>query len=130
MPVKEPKPADLEPIERASRDELESLQLARLKGSLSHAYRNVPHYRKAFDAAGVTPDDLRTLADLAKFPTTSGNQNAAAIANAQAPVRTRVPGNAINTGTIAITAHCLVASARPKSTAASSQRLRSAATIA
>ena len=71
MPVKQPKPSDLEPIERASRDELASLQLTRLKWSLAHAYRNVPHYRKAFDAAGVTPDDLRTLEDLAKFPTTS-----------------------------------------------------------
>ena len=71
MPVKQPKPGDLEPIERASRDEIARLQLERMRWSLAHAYRNVPHYRKAFDAAGVTPDDLRSLEDLAKFPTTS-----------------------------------------------------------
>ena len=41
-----------------------------MKWSLKHAYDNVPHYRAAFDAAGVHPDDLRTLADLAKFPFT------------------------------------------------------------
>ncbi|MDE2427290.1 MAG: phenylacetate--CoA ligase [Burkholderiales bacterium] len=61
---------DLEPIETASRDELQALQLQRLKWSLSHAYQNVPHYRAAFDAAGVHPDDLKCLADLAKFPFT------------------------------------------------------------
>jgi phenylacetate-CoA ligase len=60
----------LEPIERASRDELQALQLARLKWSLGHAYDHVPHYRVAFDAAGVHPDDLKSLADLAKFPLT------------------------------------------------------------
>jgi phenylacetate-CoA ligase len=42
-----------------------------MRWSLAHAYRNVPHYTKAFDAAGVKPDDLRSLEDLAKFPTTS-----------------------------------------------------------
>ena len=61
---------DLEPIERASRDELQALQLERMKWSLKHAYENVPHYRAAFDAAGVHPEDLKTLADLAKFPFT------------------------------------------------------------
>ena len=65
-----PAPGDLEPIESASRDELQALQLQRLKWSLRHAYDNVPHYKAAFDAAGVHPDDLRTLADLAKFPFT------------------------------------------------------------
>jgi phenylacetate-CoA ligase len=65
-----PQPGDLEPIERASRDELQALQLERLKWSLKHAYDNVPHYRRAFDEAGVHPDDLKTLADLAKFPFT------------------------------------------------------------
>jgi len=70
MPSKQPKPGDLEPIERASRDELAALQLERLRWSLRHAYANVPHYRKAFDAKGVAPVDLRTLADLAKFPFT------------------------------------------------------------
>ncbi|MEO1143812.1 MAG: hypothetical protein AAFW66_15975, partial [Pseudomonadota bacterium] len=47
-----PKPGDLEPIETASRDELSALQLQRLKWSLSHAYENVPHYKKSFDDAG------------------------------------------------------------------------------
>jgi len=71
MPVKHPAPGDLEPIERASRDELEALQLARLRWSLQHAYDNVAHYRSKFDAAGVRPEDLVTLADLAKFPFTT-----------------------------------------------------------
>ncbi|MEW6371044.1 MAG: phenylacetate--CoA ligase PaaK [Pseudomonadota bacterium] len=65
-----PSPGELEPIERASRDELQALQLERLQWSLKHAYENVPHYRKAFDEAGVHPTDLKTLADLAKFPFT------------------------------------------------------------
>ncbi len=70
MVQRTPAPDELEPIERASRDELQALQLERMKWSLKHAYDNVPHYRAAFDAAGVHPDDLRTLADLAKFPFT------------------------------------------------------------
>jgi phenylacetate-CoA ligase len=61
----------LEPIERASRDEIEALQLSRLRTTLGHAYANVPHYRDAFDAAGVHPDDLLRLSDLAKFPFTT-----------------------------------------------------------
>jgi phenylacetate-CoA ligase len=65
-----PQPGDLEPIERASRDELQALQLERLKWSLRHAYDNVAHYRRAFDEAGVHPDDLESLADLAQFPFT------------------------------------------------------------
>jgi phenylacetate-CoA ligase len=65
-----PEPSDLEPIERASKDELQALQLQRMQWSLRHAYDNVAHYRAAFDAAGVHPDELRTLADLAKFPFT------------------------------------------------------------
>ncbi|MBB1075688.1 phenylacetate--CoA ligase [Rhodoferax sp. 4810] len=68
MTAKNPAPADLEPIETASRDEITALQLQRLKWTLSHAYNNVPHHKKAFDAKGVHPDDLKTLADLAKFP--------------------------------------------------------------
>ncbi|WP_042879595.1 phenylacetate--CoA ligase PaaK [Cupriavidus necator] len=63
-----PNPNELEPIERASRDELQALQLERLKWSVRHAYDNVPHYRKAFAAAGVHPDDLQSLSDLSKFP--------------------------------------------------------------
>lgn len=65
-----PRPGDLESIETASRDEIAALQLTRLKWSLRHAYDNVPFYRAKFDAAGVHPDDLHTLADLAKFPFT------------------------------------------------------------
>jgi phenylacetate-CoA ligase len=71
MPVKAPSPGDLEPIETASRDELQALQLARLKKTLQHAYDHVPHYRRAFDAKGVHPSDCRQLADLAKFPFTA-----------------------------------------------------------
>ena len=71
MPSKQPRPGELEPIERASRDELAALQLERMRWSLAHAYRNVAHYKRAFDAAGVHPHDLRTLADLAKFPFTT-----------------------------------------------------------
>jgi phenylacetate-CoA ligase len=61
----------LEPIEKASRKKLRDLQLARLRWSLKHAYEKVPHYKKKFDAAGVKPKDLKTLADLAKFPFTA-----------------------------------------------------------
>ncbi|MCB2150798.1 MAG: AMP-binding protein, partial [Rhodobacteraceae bacterium] len=66
-----PPRASLDPIEIASRDEIAALQLQRMKWSLRHAYDNVPHYRQSFDAAGVHPDDLRTLADLARFPFTT-----------------------------------------------------------
>jgi phenylacetate-CoA ligase len=71
MPVKQPRPGDLDPIETASRDEIAALQLERLKWTLKHAYDNVPHYRKKFDEKGVHPDDLKTLADIAKFPFTT-----------------------------------------------------------
>ncbi|SUZ31536.1 Phenylacetate-coenzyme A ligase [Roseibaca ekhonensis] len=65
-----PKPGDLDPIETASRDEIAALQLERLKWSLNHAYNGSAFYRAKFDAAGVHPDDLHSLADLAKFPFT------------------------------------------------------------
>jgi phenylacetate-CoA ligase len=71
MPVKRPAPGDLEPIERASRDELQALQLKRLQTTLHAAYERVPHYRALFDAKGVHPGDLKTLADLAMFPFTA-----------------------------------------------------------
>jgi phenylacetate-CoA ligase len=71
MPVKTPAPGDLEHIEKASQDELQALQTERLKWTLQHAYDNVPHYRAAFDARGVHPSDLKTLADLVKFPFTT-----------------------------------------------------------
>jgi phenylacetate-CoA ligase len=61
----------LEPIEKASIDELRSLQLKRLQQTLQHAYANSPVYRAKFDAAGVHPDDCKSLADIAKFPFTT-----------------------------------------------------------
>ena len=74
MPVKSPGPGELEPIETAPPAALKALQLERLKWSLAHAYEHVPHYRRKFDAAGVRPSDLHSLADLAKFPfTTKGD---------------------------------------------------------
>lgn len=65
-----PKTSELDPIEIASRDEIEALQLERMKWSLRHAYQNVAHYKARFDAAGVHPDDLKSLSDLSKFPFT------------------------------------------------------------
>ena len=62
---------ELEPIEKASVDELRGLQLKRMKATLAHAYANSPVYRKKFDAAGVHPDDCHSLEDLAKFPFTT-----------------------------------------------------------
>ncbi len=63
--------ADLEPIETAGREELAALQLERMRWSIRHAYDNVAFYKNSFDAAGVHPDDLKSLADLAKFPFTT-----------------------------------------------------------
>ena len=71
MTVKHPLPGDLEPIEGASRDEITALQLRRLRATLQLAYDKVPHYHRAFDAAGVHPDDLKQLSDLARFPFTT-----------------------------------------------------------
>ncbi|HEY7009870.1 MAG TPA: phenylacetate--CoA ligase PaaK [Jatrophihabitantaceae bacterium] len=71
MQDRTPNPDDLDPIERASIDELRALQLRRLQWSLRHAYDNVPHYRQAFEANSVHPDDCTTLDDLARFPFTS-----------------------------------------------------------
>ena len=72
MPIepRPPRPDELEPIERASRDELAALQLDRLRRLLLHAYDRVPSYRSRFDAAGVHPGDLRELSDLRRFPFT------------------------------------------------------------
>ena len=71
MPMRQPAPGDLEPIETASRDEISALQLRRLQQTLQRAYDAVPHYRRAFDAVGVHPSDCKTLADLARFPFTT-----------------------------------------------------------
>ena len=68
-----PAKSDLDPIEIASIDEIRALQLDRLKWSLRHAYDNVAMYRERFDAAGVHPDDVNDLSDLAKFPFTYKN---------------------------------------------------------
>jgi phenylacetate-CoA ligase len=62
---------ELEPIEKSSIDELRALQVERLRWSLRHAYENVPHYRRAFDAAKVAPGDLKQLSDLSHFPFTT-----------------------------------------------------------
>ena len=70
MPVRRPAPGDLEAIETASRDEVQALQLKRLRWSLQYAFDKVPHYRQVFEAAGVHPTDLKQLNDLAKFPFT------------------------------------------------------------
>jgi phenylacetate-CoA ligase len=66
-----PRREDLDPIEIASRDEIAALQLRRLKTTLALAYAKVPHYRAAFDAAGMHPDQVKGLADLARFPFTT-----------------------------------------------------------
>ena len=66
-----PDPGTLDAEERMGVDELRALQLDRLRATLRRAYEHVPHYRRAFDAAGVHPDDCRELADLARFPTTA-----------------------------------------------------------
>jgi phenylacetate-CoA ligase len=71
MSVRHPAPGELDPIETASRDELQALQLQRLQATLARVYEHVPHYRRAFDAQGVHPADCKTLADLAKFPFTT-----------------------------------------------------------
>ncbi|MBD3665625.1 phenylacetate--CoA ligase PaaK [Sulfitobacter aestuariivivens] len=60
----------LDPIEIASRDEITALQVERLRWSLNHAYKNVPFYKDSFDAAGVHPDDVTDMSDLARFPFT------------------------------------------------------------
>ena len=62
-----PKKSELDPIEIASRDEIENLQLDRLKWSLSHAYENVPMYRQRFDKIGIKPSDLNELKDFSEI---------------------------------------------------------------
>ncbi len=68
MPVKSPQAGDLDPIETASRDEISALQLERLQWSVRHTYDNVEAYRKRCEEKGVHPDELKSLADLARFP--------------------------------------------------------------
>ncbi|HEU4808639.1 MAG TPA: phenylacetate--CoA ligase, partial [Homoserinimonas sp.] len=69
--LRAPAPDELDSEERISRDELESIQLRRLQQTVRNAYENVAMYRTKFDAAGVHPDDIRELADLASFPFTT-----------------------------------------------------------
>jgi len=71
MPRRRHSAIELEPIERASRDELAGLQLRRLQWSVRHTYDHVGPYRAKCAAAGVHPDDLRHLDDLARFPFTT-----------------------------------------------------------
>jgi phenylacetate-CoA ligase len=52
-------------------ESLRALQLERLRATLRRVYENVPHYRRVLDEAGVRPDDLDTLEDLARFPFTT-----------------------------------------------------------
>jgi phenylacetate-CoA ligase len=71
MTTRQPQPGDLEPIELASRDEISALQLQRLQWTLTHSYNNVASFKQKCDSKGVHPSDLKTLADLAKFPFTT-----------------------------------------------------------
>ena len=71
MHARAPKKSDLDPIEVASRDEITALQFERLQWTLRHAYDNVAHYKKSFDAAGIHPDDCKEVADIARFPFTT-----------------------------------------------------------
>ena len=66
-----PRRESFDAIEIASRDEIAALQLQRLKATLGHTYKNVEHYRKSFEKAGVHPDDLKSIDDLQKFPFTT-----------------------------------------------------------
>ncbi|GIT91538.1 phenylacetate-coenzyme A ligase [Jannaschia pagri] len=66
-----PAPGSLDPAETLDRADLEALQLTRLRQTLQHVYANVPLYRAKFDAAGITPETVTTLADLAKLPFTT-----------------------------------------------------------
>ncbi|HKC27094.1 MAG TPA: phenylacetate--CoA ligase PaaK [Jatrophihabitans sp.] len=71
MQDRTPRPDELEPIERASVDEVRALQLQRLQWSVRHAYENVAHYRDAFSAAGLHPNDIMSLDDVAALPFTT-----------------------------------------------------------
>jgi phenylacetate-CoA ligase len=70
MSLRKSNPETLEPIERASQDELRSLQLERLRWSLQYAYDHVPHYHERFSTLGLHPEDVKNLAALAHLPFT------------------------------------------------------------
>ncbi|WP_164233237.1 phenylacetate--CoA ligase PaaK [Microbacterium hydrocarbonoxydans] len=69
--IQPPTAAELDPEERMSREEIQALQLERLQWTVRHAYANVPLYTRKFDEAGVHPDDIRSLADIARLPFTT-----------------------------------------------------------
>ncbi|GAT72395.1 phenylacetate-CoA ligase [Microbacterium sp. HM58-2] len=69
--IQPPAAAELDPEERMSREEIQALQLERLQWTVRHAYANVPLYTRKFDEAGVHPDDIRSLADIARLPFTT-----------------------------------------------------------
>ena len=69
-PAAPPNPNELDPIETASRDEIAAVQLTRLRATAQHAYDNVSHYRARFDEAGLSPANLESIEDLARFPFT------------------------------------------------------------
>jgi phenylacetate-CoA ligase len=69
--IQPPKRSELDPIEIASRDEIAALQLKRLEATLRHAYDNVAHFRDKCREQGAHPDEVKDLADLARFPFTT-----------------------------------------------------------
>ena len=74
MVFRDPKPEALEPIEKASLDELRALQLERLQWTLKHTYENVASFRNKCEAVGVAPEDLKQLDDLSLFPFTAKDE--------------------------------------------------------
>lgn len=60
-----------EEFETLPRAALEALQLKRLQAAVARIYANVPFYKQSFDAAGVKPEDIRTLSDLPRLPFTT-----------------------------------------------------------
>ena len=85
--LRPPTAEELDPEERMSRAEVESLQLERLQQTVRHAYANVPLYTRKFDEAGVHPDDIRALDDVRLLPFTTKDdlQLAEAVLNARSP---------------------------------------------
>ncbi len=60
-----------EEFETMPREALEAIQLRRLQATVARVYNTVPFYRRRFEEAGVTPEDIRSLADLRKLPFTT-----------------------------------------------------------
>ena len=95
-----PPVAILDDAERLRAGEMRALQRERLAWTLRHAYGNVPHYRRAFDEAGIAPPDFRDLPDLAKFPLTTTSRRSRTFARpGQTPLTTgRVAGKGAASG--------------------------------